>query len=621
MPVALVAILLLAAMLYTWNIAYSGLSAYYASSARSMSLSWPAFAFGAMDPAATTTLDKLSGFLVPQALSIRLFGFHAWALTLPQAIEGVITVFAGYVIGTRWRGAVSGLCTALVMTTTPMLAAMFGKPMEDGMLTMAMALAFVAWQHAALTGRARWLGLVALWVAVGFQAKMLQAWLILPAFAVGYFIAAGAGVRQRLLRIVVAGGVTAILSLAWIGTMQLVPAHDRPYFDGSTNNNAFSMVFGYNGADRLIADLIPGSVPQLDAAAIASHDLPTRTTATSLAGHSVAKLVLPQFTTQIGWLYPAVIAGAVFGLLAVFRRQGSRAERATVVALLLSLVVPAVVLSVAFVPHATYFAVIALPLALLAVAGAGTVIERFRAGSWRPLVVLIAAQASWGTVVIAAGPTVFRWAFIIVISLAAIAVVAARRGGSRALRVAIAAAIASALFGPVLWSACVIGPGGAGSASDAYAGPRPPAVAGEAVAASPAPKLRAPFASRPDSTLSASQRRLAAYIESQPPARSWFFATDTNSIAESFILYSNHPVVPMGGFSGQAPNPTLGQIKSAVATSKVRFILLSKLGLHKPNRELSSVRNWVISTCTPTISGSFEDGFSSEQVLYDCSQK
>ncbi len=617
---ALGAILVIAALLYTWNISYSGLSAYYASSARSMSGSLHAFLFGAMDPAATTTLDKLSGFLVPQALSIRLFGFHAWALTLPQAIEGVITVFAGYVVGTRWRGHRIGLSTAAVLAVTPMLAAMFGKPMEDGMLTMSMALAFVAWQHAALVGRGRWLLVAGLWVAIGFQAKMLQAWLILPALGIGYFFAVGGSTRRRLATVGLAGIVAVVLSLSWIGAMQLVPAQDRPFFDGSTNNNAFSMVFGYNGIDRIIPGVVSGSVPQLQAAG-------PRVTATSLAGHSIAKLVLPQFSTQIGWLYPAVIAGAVFGLVALIRRREDRAQGATTLALVLWLAVTAAVLSVAFVPHATYFAVIAMPLALLATAGAAAAIARFRTRQPRaliPLVGLVAAQVAWGAVIIAGGPTVLQWTSIPLLVLGVgsfigllIAVVRPRVRGI--VRVALVAAIASAMLGPVAWSACVIGPGGGGSASDAYAGPRPPGLH-VSVAKASASGLRRPFAPRPDSQLSESQKRLLAYIEPRNSGRDWLFMTDTLSVAESFILYGPYPVVPMAGFSQQAPQPTVRQVRADVRESKVRFVLITASGVHKPNPVLSSVREWVTANCSATISGAFEDNFSSHQVLYDCSK-
>ncbi|MFW8745299.1 glycosyltransferase family 39 protein, partial [Mesorhizobium japonicum] len=117
--VSLVAIVIAAALLYTWNIGYSGLSTYYAASAASMSESWHNLVVGALNRSATISLDKLSGFLVPQAFMIRLFGVHAWALSLPQAVEGVVTVVAAYALGTRWRGPAVGVAAALATAATP----------------------------------------------------------------------------------------------------------------------------------------------------------------------------------------------------------------------------------------------------------------------------------------------------------------------------------------------------------------------------------------------------------------------------------------------------------------------------------------------------------------------
>jgi len=68
--------------------------AVYGAAARSMSQSWHDFIFGAFDPAGTVTIDKLPGDLWVQALSLRVFGFHIWALVLPQVVEGVLTCAA-----------------------------------------------------------------------------------------------------------------------------------------------------------------------------------------------------------------------------------------------------------------------------------------------------------------------------------------------------------------------------------------------------------------------------------------------------------------------------------------------------------------------------------------------
>ncbi len=87
-----------------WNLARGGDFSFYEASARSMASSWHAMLFGAFDPAATVTLDKLSGFAVPQALGIRLFGMSTSAIALPQVIEGVVTIVACAVLGLRSGG-------------------------------------------------------------------------------------------------------------------------------------------------------------------------------------------------------------------------------------------------------------------------------------------------------------------------------------------------------------------------------------------------------------------------------------------------------------------------------------------------------------------------------------
>ena len=57
-----------------------------------MGSSWHDFAFWAFDPAGTITVDKLPGALWVQALSVRVLGFHPWAIILPQIVEGIVTV-------------------------------------------------------------------------------------------------------------------------------------------------------------------------------------------------------------------------------------------------------------------------------------------------------------------------------------------------------------------------------------------------------------------------------------------------------------------------------------------------------------------------------------------------
>ncbi len=82
---------------------------YYAATVRSMSQSWHNFFFGSFDPAGMISLDKLPGALWVEALSVRLFGFHEWAIMLPQAIEGVLTVLVLFHAVRRLAGPTAAL--------------------------------------------------------------------------------------------------------------------------------------------------------------------------------------------------------------------------------------------------------------------------------------------------------------------------------------------------------------------------------------------------------------------------------------------------------------------------------------------------------------------------------
>jgi 4-amino-4-deoxy-L-arabinose transferase-like glycosyltransferase len=213
---ALLGIAAAGAVLYARNIAGAGFAPFYSVAVKSMSVSWKAFCYGAFDPAATITIDKLAGSFLPQALSARIFGFHPWSLALPQVIEGVVAVLVMYRVARRWAGVVPGLLSAGIFVFTPVVASMFGHSMEDGFLTMCLVLAADCWQRAVADARLRPLVWSGVWVGVGFQAKMLQAWIILPALALGYLLAAPARLRRRLWHLGVAGAVMLTVSLAWI---------------------------------------------------------------------------------------------------------------------------------------------------------------------------------------------------------------------------------------------------------------------------------------------------------------------------------------------------------------------------------------------------------------------
>jgi 4-amino-4-deoxy-L-arabinose transferase-like glycosyltransferase len=258
---ALLLILICAAVLLCWGMAGTEYNTFYASAVRSMALSWKAFLFGSFSPADAITIDKIPGYMWPQAVSARLFGFHASSLVLPQIIEALVTVLTTYRLVRRWAGDAAAVLAAGFLALTPALLAMGHSTNEEAPYVMCLTLAVSAAQRAAGSGRLRSLVVSGVWVGLAFQCKMVEAWAIVPAIAVTYLVSAPPAALRRVVHVLVAGLVMIAVSVAWVVAVWLVPANDRPYIDGTINNNPFSMVFGYNALTRFSAlGISPASV-------------------------------------------------------------------------------------------------------------------------------------------------------------------------------------------------------------------------------------------------------------------------------------------------------------------------------------------------------------------------
>ena len=151
----LLAIAALAGLAYGWGMANASVETFYGAAARSMSESWHDFIFGAFDPAGTVTVDKLPGALWVQALSLRIFGFHIWALILPQVIEGILTVLVLYRAVQRLAGPAAGLVAAVVLAATPVTVQLGRGNVSDTLMVLLLVLAADATSAALLSGRLR----------------------------------------------------------------------------------------------------------------------------------------------------------------------------------------------------------------------------------------------------------------------------------------------------------------------------------------------------------------------------------------------------------------------------------------------------------------------------------
>ncbi len=248
----LLAVLLLGAFLRFYNLGASGVgNTYYAATVKSMLMSWHNFFFAAFEPGGSLSVDKPPlGFWV-QVLSAHFLGVTGFALALPNAVAGVLSIFLVYKLIRRPFGTWAGLAAALTLAVMPVAISTERNNTIDGLLVFVLLLAAWAFLQAVYTGKLRWLFLGAFIVGVGFNIKMLQAFLPLPAFYALYFFGAKQKWWRKILHLAAATALLLVVSFSWAVAVDLVPAADRPYVDSTDKNTVMELIFGHNGIERL----------------------------------------------------------------------------------------------------------------------------------------------------------------------------------------------------------------------------------------------------------------------------------------------------------------------------------------------------------------------------------
>jgi 4-amino-4-deoxy-L-arabinose transferase-like glycosyltransferase len=250
--IGLTAILALGAFLRFYKLgAYSIGNTYYAAAVKSMLTSWSNFFYVAFEPGGSVTVDKPPlGFWV-QAASAYLFGVNGFALALPQALAGTLSIAVLYHLVRKYFGVWAGLTAALVLALTPITIATERNNTIDGLLVFVLLLAAWAFLIAAERGRFRYLLLGAFLIGLGFNIKMLQAYMILPAFYAVYLFGTRTDWWKRILHLGAATVVLLVVSFAWVAAVDLTPADQRPYIGSSENNTVLELIIGHNGLSRL----------------------------------------------------------------------------------------------------------------------------------------------------------------------------------------------------------------------------------------------------------------------------------------------------------------------------------------------------------------------------------
>jgi 4-amino-4-deoxy-L-arabinose transferase-like glycosyltransferase len=459
---ALAALLAATAVLYLAGLARNGwANDFYAAAAQAGATSWKAFFFGSFDSSNFITVDKTPAFLWVMDISVRIFGVNYWSVLVPQALEGVATVAVLFATVRRWFGPAAGILAGAAMALTPVATLMFRFNNPDALLTLLMTVAAYAVTRAIEAGKTRWLVLAGALLGFGFLTKMLQAFLVLPAFAVAYLVAGPHGLGRRLWQLLAGGAALLLAAGWWVAAVLLTPAADRPYIGGSTNNNILQLTFGYNGFGRLDGN-------ETGAVGPGGHGV-----AATSGSAGLTRLFAPDMGGQVSWLLPAALI-ALVALLWGTRRE-PRTDRTRAAALVWGgwlLVTAAVFSYMAGIIHSYY--TIALAPAIGALVGIGAVqLWRVRDG-WRGherswfgrglLVAGVLASALWSYMLLDRTPGWYPWLRVVILVAgvgAAAALVAGHWLSSRTMAarasVALSAgtvslALAAGLAGPLAYS-------------------------------------------------------------------------------------------------------------------------------------------------------------------------
>ncbi|QWT24089.1 glycosyltransferase family 39 protein [Subtercola sp. PAMC28395] len=653
---SLVALLLVTAAVYLWNLSDSAYAnTFYAAAVEAGSKSWKALFFGSLDSSNFITVDKPPASLWVMGISARLFGFSSWSLLVPQALMGVASV--ALLFGAVRRSLVAvgptlsvagGLLAGTILAFTPAAALMFRFDNPDAMLTLLMTAAAYFVVRALPKASWRWLALAGVALGFAFLTKMLQGLLVLPAFGFVYLLAAPTVLWKRFAHLLVAAGALVVSAGWWVLTVALWPTDARPYIGGSTNNTVLDLVFGYNGFGRLFGGSGGGGGTS------------SGVSGSSFGGATgLQRLFSSEMGLEISWLLPAALVALVLGLIVTRKGGRSNPLRAGLVLWGGWLLVTGLVFSYMSGTVHPYYTVALAPAigALVALGGVALWTARNTWLGRLGLAVMIAGSGAWSFVLLTENADWLpwlRWVLLVGSVLSAVALVVGAVAGLRRMTVvavlagtlfalggsgAYAVATASVAHGgsiPTVGSSSSMSMGGGapgGTAGGAGGGAAPSGMAsgGSASGGGTPPSGTAggtPPAGASGTGTTTSGTADAAATDSAAPAQAgasttassealdallsatttrWAAAVNGSQSAATLELSSGTAVMAIGGWSSD-PTPTLAEFQAYVAAGDVGYYVVSGQGGGGApgggTSTASAIETWVTSTFTATTVGS-----------------
>ncbi|GAB3584338.1 hypothetical protein GCM10027406_30480 [Leifsonia lichenia] len=646
---ALLGLLGVAAVLYLWDLAASGYAnSFYSAAVQAGSVDWEAFFYGSSDAANSITVDKPPASLWIMALSVRLFGLSSWSILVPEALMGVATVAIVYCIVRRHCSAQTALLAGGVLAITPVAVLMFRFNNPDALLVLLLTASLYFTLRAIESGRTRWLLLAGVAVGFGFLTKQLQAFLILPVLAGVYLAVAPVSVKKRFGQLFAALGAVIVAAGWWVAVVELVPASLRPYIGGSQTNSFLELTFGYNGLGRLTGDET-GSV---------TGGGGTTTGGGMWGATGILRLFENEIGGQISWLLPAALVLFVLALVLGRAAKRTDARRATLLLFGGWLIVTALAFSfMAGIFHAYYTVALAPALAGTVAIGAAAAWSA-RERLWVRILsaVTLVGTAVWAWVLLDRAADWLPWLKVVVLVLAivgAVLLVLPPRG-RRFAGATIATTLAAALLAPAAYAVETVatphtgsivtagptvsgsmgGPGGGagrggfggapGGAGGPGAGTAPGGTGGTGAAQGGTGTGTGTGGTAQGGTgtgtgtggaaqgggmggllgSSTVSSQLSALLTADASSYTWVAAAIGSNSAAGYQLATQQAVMPIGGFNGSDPSPTLAQFKEYVAAGKIHYFIAGGVGQANGGSSASSaIASWVEQNFTATTVG------------------
>jgi 4-amino-4-deoxy-L-arabinose transferase-like glycosyltransferase len=611
---AISAITVLAAVLRFTNLNSLGYANhYYTAAVVSMLKSWHNFIYVAAEPGGSVSVDKPPIGLWLQTLSAHFLGVNSLGILLPQIFAGILSVIVLYHLVRRSFGTSVGLLAALALAVTPVAVATDRNNTVDSILVLVLLLATWAFLRATETGRLRHLLLGIVLVGVGFNIKMLEAFLPLPALFALYFLGSAEGLQRKIGKLALVSFILVIVSFSWAVFVDLTPVDQRPYVGSSESNSELNLIFGYNGIDRLLSTmgrggrvvspspgsprtLPPNGKPPQPGAPGSSQNAPIGNGTPdggpigNLGKKGALRLVTGPLSKETSWLLPMAVFSLVWLTIRTHVRCPVTPRHQSAVLWGGWLLAAGIFFSAAGFLHEYYLITLAPPIAALAAIGLGLLWDLRTQQPKMSILLLLVVSGVTLLYQAAIARNFIRyiswwpWMVGLPVTGALILIAETRRKRSWLTAAGYICLAVALLVTPGVWSALT--------------------------AQNPAPGFFLPSAYGGEApgfkNLSSIQvdRALLTYLESHTQDIQYLMAVPSSMQGADYVIATGRPVLYVGGFNGSDTVVTADELAQMVSRDQLRYIYWGN-GMGSQ----SSISAWSTSNCRAV------QGFNS---LYKC---